>query len=96
MAAPLLVRLGDINIAGGAVLGPGAPTVLTNGLPTSCIGDFVAPHAPCPKVPSHCAAAVAQGSPTVLANGRPVAYVGAIDSCGHIRATGSPAVFVGI
>ena len=95
MATPV-VRLFDINIAGGAVTGPGAPTVLTNGLPTSAIGDFVSAHAPCPIIPSHCAAVVAQGSPTVLVQGRPVAYVGAIDSCGHIRATGSPTVLVGI
>jgi len=96
MASPV-VRVGDINNAGGAIIGPSAPTVLTNGLPTSVIGDRVSPHAPCPKVPSHCAAFVGQGSGTVLAEGRPVVYVGAIDSCGHVRATGSttPAVITG-
>jgi uncharacterized Zn-binding protein involved in type VI secretion len=94
MTSPV-VRIGDINNAGGAIIGPSAPTVITNGLPTSVIGDRVSAHAPCPKVPSHCAAFVGQGSATVLAEGRPVVYVGAIDSCGHARATGSPTVITG-
>ena len=93
--ANFVVRLGDINNAGGSIIGPGAPTVLTNGIPTSTIGDRVSPHAPCPRVPSHCSASVVQGSGTVLAEGRPVVYVGAVDSCGHARATGSPTVLTG-
>ena len=95
MASPV-VRLGDINNAGGAITGPGTPTVLTNGIPTSVIFDGVSPHAPCPRIPSHCAAVVVGGSGTVLSEGRPVVFVGAPDSCGHIRATGSPTVLVGI
>jgi len=95
MVAPV-VRLGDINNAGGAIIGPGALTVLTNGIPTSLIGDRVSAHAPCPFVPSHCGAVVVGGSGTVLAEGRPVVFVGAPDSCGHARATGSPTVLVGI
>jgi len=94
MTSPV-VRIGDINNAGGAIIGPSAPTVITNGLPTSVIGDRVSAHAPCPLVPSHCAAVVVQGSGTVFAEGRPVVYVGAIDSCGHVRAIGSPTVITG-
>ena len=94
MTSPV-VRLGDINNAGGAIIGPSASTVLTNGVPTSLIGDRVSAHAPCPRVPSHCAAVVVGGSGTVLAEGRPVVYVGASDSCGHTRSTGSPTVLVG-
>ncbi len=94
MTSPV-VRLGDINNAGGSVVGPGSSTVLTNGIPTSLIGDRVSAHPPCPDSPSHCAAVVAQGSGTVLAEGRPVVYVGATDSCGHARATGSSNVLVG-
>lgn len=94
MTSPV-VRLGDINNAGGVAVGPGASTVLTNGTPTSLIGDRVSAHPPCPLSPSHCAAVIVQGSGTVLAEGRPVVYVGATDSCGHARATGSSNVLVG-
>lgn len=94
MASPV-VRRGDINQAGGAIIGPGASTVLTNGISTSVVGDRVSAHAPCPIIKSHCAAVVVQGSSTVVAEGRPVVYVGAADSCGHSRATGSPTVIVG-
>lgn len=93
MTSPV-VRYGDVNHAGGAIIGPSSPTVLCTGLPASVIGDRVSPHAPCPKVPSHCAAFVAQGSTTVFADGRPVVYVGATDSCGHIRASGDLTVLV--
>jgi uncharacterized Zn-binding protein involved in type VI secretion len=94
MASPV-VRLGDVNNAGGSILGPSASTVLTNGIPTSLIGDRVSAHAPCPRIPSHCAASVVQGSGTVFAEGRPVVYVGASDSCGHSRASGSSTVITG-
>lgn len=94
MTSPV-VRVGDANNAGGVITGPAAATVLTNSIPTSLIGDNVSPHAPCPRVPSHCAAVVTQGSSTVFAEGRPVVYVGATDSCGHTRASGSPTVLVG-
>lgn len=94
MSTPI-VRLGDVNNAGGAVVGPGAPTVLANGIPVSLLGDRVSAHAPCPDVPSHCGAVVAQGSGTVFAESQSVSFVGATESCGHSRATGSPSVLVG-
>lgn len=94
MTSPV-VKMGDINQAGGLLIGPGSLTVLTNGVPTGLIGDRVSAHPPCPDSPAHCSAAVIQGSTTVIAEGRPVVYVGAIDSCGHSRATGSPTVLVG-
>lgn len=94
MTSPL-VRLGDINQAGGAVVSSVASTVLTNGLPTSLIGGSVSAHPPCsPESPAHCSAVVTQASGTVFAEGQPVVYVGAVDSCGHSRATGSPNVLV--
>ena len=53
---------------GGPVMGPGAPTVLADGLPVSCLGDMMI----CVGPPDD----IVLGFPTVLAEGRPVAVVG--------------------
>jgi len=94
---PLVVRVGDVNSAGGAATS-GIPTVLANGRPVVPPGTGVTAH-PCCGAPGcnvHCAASTTLGSTTVLAGGMPVVYVGSPDSCGHSRATGSVTVIVGI
>jgi uncharacterized Zn-binding protein involved in type VI secretion len=60
-------RLGDLTATGDAITGPGAPNVLIEGVPASCVGDAVSGAA--------CVGAIAMGSMTVLICGRPAAYV---------------------
>lgn len=94
---PQVVRVGDSNSAGGRIIGPGASTVFVNGSPMSVLGDRITPHPPCgsPGGQAHCAASTVQASATVFAQGRPVVFVGALDSCGHVRVSGSPNVIIG-
>jgi len=87
---PNVERKYDPNTAGGRILGPCAPTVITNGRPTSLVGDLVSPHPPCGI---HCAARTTVGSPSVIAEGLPVIRVIDIDTCGHKRSDPSPDVF---
>lgn len=86
-----IVRLGDVNAAGGAVI-QGHMNVTADGRPLARLGSRVTPH-PCCGAKGcgiHCAATAAfPGSVLVTANGIPVLRVGDTDSCGHPRATGS-------
>jgi uncharacterized Zn-binding protein involved in type VI secretion len=94
---PLVVRMGDVNSAGG-VATSGVFTVLANGRPVVPPGTRVTPH-PCCGAKGcgiHCGASTTMGAPRVLAGGRPVVFVGSPDTCGHSRATGSPNVIVGL
>ena len=96
MSSPL-VRRGDINETGGAIIGPCSSTVFANGQPVSLIGDMVSAHAPCnPRNPAHCAAFVTAGSGVVFSENQSVVHVGVSDSCGHSRLTGSPDVITGL
>jgi uncharacterized Zn-binding protein involved in type VI secretion len=54
----------DGTATGDMIEGPGAPTVLADEMPVSCMGDAVAG--------SVIEGVVAMGSPTVLIEGRPV------------------------
>ena len=94
---PAPVRLGDPNIAGGIVVGPGAPSVLINGRPVATPGNYVTPHPCCgrPGCAIHCRAVTTIGSTSVLAEGKPIVYVGSPDSCFHPRALGSTNVVIG-
>jgi uncharacterized Zn-binding protein involved in type VI secretion len=60
-------RLGDTTATGDTITGPGAPTVLIEGVPASVMGDIVSGPA--------CVGTIAVGSPTVLIMGRPAARV---------------------
>ena len=82
-------RLGDKNVAGGAIL-IGDPTVLVNGRPVATIGARVSPH-----FPRHPGALTTSTNKTVLVGGKPVTTVGDIDTCGHPRLIGSTNVIVG-
>tara|TARA_B110000114_G_C14939186_1_gene335649 strand:+ start:457 stop:741 length:285 start_codon:yes stop_codon:yes gene_type:complete len=91
-----VVRINDINQAGGAVTNAHA-NVLANGRPLAKKTSPVTPHPPCsPLDPIHCVATSGTpGSIKVLANGIALLRVGDRDTCGHSRATGSRNVFVG-
>ena len=88
---PLVVRVGDINSAGGQAIA-GHSNILVNYIPAAIQGSPVTPH-PCCGAPGcgiHCAAnAACTGKPTVLMNGIPTLQTGDVDTCGHVRATGS-------
>ena len=79
------VRLGDVNSAGAPVIVVKATRTLTNGIPTVTAGDIVAPHN---SDPTHFAVTTTI-NPRVLAQGVPVTNLGAVDTCGHVRVTGS-------
>lgn len=78
MAGPV-ARVGLDRAGPGVILGPGAPTVFVNGMPTSVIGDLVTPHGS----PPHKQAVITTASPTVFANGKPVTRLGSIATCMH-------------
>ena len=82
------------DAAGGTQLGGGQGTVYVDGALWVVRGDAVASHAPCPIVPSHCAATMSGASATVFAGGIPVCRAGDAASCGH-ASTGSATVFAG-
>src|ERR1700761_4621036 len=74
---------------GGAITGPGAPTVLLGGQPASCVGDM----AVCVGPP----ATIALGFPTVLVGGKPVTVVGMslTDHGGSVTGPGAITVLIG-
>jgi len=88
---PALVRIGDVNEAGGRVT-DGPKTVFANGIRVCTHVSGVTPH---PSDNPHQSAKTAQGSSTVFAEGKPVVFVGAKDTCGHTRVQGSPNVDIG-
>lgn len=76
--------------AGGTIVGPGAPTVFTEGKPTSTVNDNIATHGD----PPHAAPTMVGSSGTVYAEGKLVCRAGDNASCGH-SAQGSSTVFAG-
>ena len=74
----------------GTIIGPGAPTVIAEGLPVSCKGDNVTPHGESP----HAKAIIATSSKSVIAMGRGVVRAGDVASCGDPVVSFST-VFVG-
>tara|TARA_B100002019_G_C21235333_1_gene582411 strand:+ start:164 stop:454 length:291 start_codon:yes stop_codon:yes gene_type:complete len=94
MAFPV-VRIGDVNAAGGIALAP-RPTVFSSGKPLAAFLSPVSPH-PCCGAPGcsiHCAATITGGSFSVLAEMQPVHKVSDIDLCGHPRVQGDFRVLV--
>lgn len=84
-------RQGDANTKGGTING-GVNSVLVNGKPIAVAGLNVSPHLPCPIVKSHCIATTTATSKTVRAGGKPIVLTGGKDTCGDVRAGGSPDV----
>lgn len=91
---PLVVRMGDMNAAGGIAL-LGDPNFIVDGRPVVRVGSPVSPHKPCPKIPIHCKAFTMIGKQTYIVGGIPVNVTGNIDTCGHPRVTGSTKFIVG-
>jgi uncharacterized Zn-binding protein involved in type VI secretion len=88
---PPVVRVGDVNSAGGEALG-GVSNVIVNGRPISVNGNPVTGHGS----GIHQSPTTAIGSTNVFASGIKIQYVGGcVDTCGHARSTGSPDVIVG-
>jgi uncharacterized Zn-binding protein involved in type VI secretion len=76
--------------AGGTQLGPGAPSVKTEGFTTAVMGDRIAPHGD----PPHVTPVMVQASGTVFAEGIQVCRQSDAASCNH-TSTGSGTVFAG-
>jgi uncharacterized Zn-binding protein involved in type VI secretion len=90
---PAAARVGDTSNHGGAVTGPGVPTVLVGGMPAAVVGDLHAcplgsnSHPPVSPFPS--------GSACVLIGGRPALRTGDACICGAAAAVGAPTVLIG-
>jgi uncharacterized Zn-binding protein involved in type VI secretion len=90
---PPAARISDTTVHGGAVVGPGVPTVLMGGLPAAVLGDLHACVIPPPgHVPS---TPFVVGSASVLVGGRPALRVGDPAGCGATVAIGLPTVIIG-
>ncbi len=78
---------GYVPHVGGAVVGPGVPTVLINGKPAAVMGDTCT----CVGPPD----TIIQGEATVLINGKPAATVGCMTAHGGSITVGEPTVLIG-
>jgi hypothetical protein len=90
-------RYSDPNSAGGLVTDTVQQrSVYVNDLLMSVDGSCVTGHSPFepPHAPT-CVPKTANGAINVTAEDIPMNYDGCADTCGHIRATGSPNVFFG-
>ena len=76
------------DAAGGTQLGGGQGWVMIDGDAVVLRGDAVASHAPCPVVPSHCAATMVGAVDWITIGGVPICVAGDAASCGHAT-TGS-------
>jgi uncharacterized Zn-binding protein involved in type VI secretion len=91
---PGVVRMGDINSAGGAVIGSTAGTVFVNGQLCAVIGSLISSHEPYgPPHPPHEAATITTGNNTVIVEGQPIAIQGSNNTCGHVMTGCSGDVF---
>lgn len=81
------------DAAGGTQLGGGQDWVAIDGRRVVVRGDAVASHAPCPDVPSHCAATMVGAVDWIRIDGVPICVAGDAASCGHAT-TGSDWVTV--
>ncbi|MGA5761796.1 PAAR domain-containing protein [Nonomuraea bangladeshensis] len=92
MTMPPAARVTDLTAHGGAIIGPGVPTVLVGGLPAAVLGDL---HA-CPIQPGHPPSTpFPVGSVTVLIGGKPALRAGDAAGCGATVVVGAPTVLVG-
>ena len=79
----------------GIITGPGAPTVLVEGLPISCGGDAFTPHGP--NAHAKGTVRVESCSKTVIAMGRPVTVMTrSKGTCGEPVLLGATTVQVGL
>jgi len=78
---------GPVPHVGGPILAPGAPTVLTGGLPQARVGDMLT----CVGPPD----TIVLGSFTVLVSGQPAARMGDVTAHGGVIVFGLPTVLIG-
>lgn len=78
---------GVVPHVGGPITGPGAATVLIDGMPAACVGD----QAVCVGSPD----ALIIGSATVMVGGKPAVRVGDTTEHGGTIVAGSPTVMIG-
>ena len=74
-----VARIGDADIVhcSPMVRAMGAPNVLVNGRPASCLGDLNTVHKfPAGKKCLPHAEPIFKGGPTVFCNGRPIGHIG--------------------
>lgn len=92
---PQVHRMGDANDAGGRVDSIPQSTVYCNGKLVSVDGSAGTSHPP--LEPPHLQGewTTAGGLSSVRAQGIPVNVRGDDDTCGHVRAAGSPNVYAG-
>lgn len=89
---PPAARRFELTNHPGTITGPGAPTVLINGLPAVRIGDLhTCALSPTPHPPSP----IDTGSKTVLIAGAPAARQGDTAGCKAAITGGSPNVLIG-
>jgi uncharacterized Zn-binding protein involved in type VI secretion len=91
---PAAARILDPTNHPGLISGPGAPTVLINGLPAARLGDMHACALP-PLAGPHPPNPIVRGSASVLIGGQPAARQGDLTGCGATIVGGSPTVVIG-
>ena len=94
---PPAARVGDLLVCpmitglvphvGGAVMPPGAPTVMIGGVPAARVGDM----AVCVGPPD----TIVMGSSTVMIGGMPAARLGDSTAHGGVIIVGCPTVIIG-
>lgn len=94
---PPAARVGDMHVCpmitgvvphvGGAVMPPGAPTVMIGGMPAARVGDM----AVCVGPPD----TIVMGSSTVMIGGMPAARLGDSTAHGGVIIVGCPTVIIG-
>ena len=89
-------RVGDVTTHGGAITGPGVPTVLIGGMPAAVACDLhICAIVPTPAMPHLTSSAFVAGSTTVLIGGKPALRITDICLCGANAAAGCPTVIIG-
>jgi len=82
-------KVGMSMVGPGIVTGPGAPTVLIEGMPCSVLGDIIAPHG---EPPHSTAVIVSNCSKTVFAMMKPISRDTSLGTCAHVLAKGAVTV----
>ena len=91
---PPAARVGDVSTHGGTIVGPGEPTVLIGGRPSSVVLDsHVCPIPPIVHQPT--SSLFPSGSGKVMIGGKPALRVGDTCVCGATAAIGEPTVILG-
>ena len=91
---PAAARLGDLTNHGGAIIGPGIPTVMIGGQPAAVATDMHVCVIP-PITPHPTTTPFVTGSATVMIGGKPALRTSDVCGCGAMAAVGLPTVIIG-